>query len=74
MLIKNYYNRTVGECKVSDVIEIWGIKDLQMVTDAIRFIDDKDANVLCVSLQDGHVHGFTQNCKCRIVPCEVHVV
>lgn len=74
MLIKNYCNRTIGECNVGDVVEILGIKDLQMVTDLTNFKNDKNATVICVSLQTGSGNGFSQGNKCRIVPCEVHVV
>lgn len=74
MLIKNYCNRTLGECKVGDVVEIAGIKDLQLVTNLTNFKDDKDASVICVSLQTGSGHGFNQGYQCRIIPCEVHVV
>nr|DAG15889.1 MAG TPA: hypothetical protein [Caudoviricetes sp.] len=74
MLIKNYCNCRLGECKVGDVVEIQGIKDLHLVTNLTDFKDDKDATVICVSLQSGSGHGFTQNAPCRIVLCEVHVL
>ena len=74
MLIKNYCNRTLGECKVGDVVEILGIKDLQLVTNLTDYKDNKDTTVICVSLQTCSGHGFSQGNKCRIIPCEVHVV
>lgn len=74
MLIRNYCDRRLGSCKVGDVVEIQGIKDLQLVTNLTHFKDDKDATVICVSLQTGSGHGFSQNSLCRIVPCEVHVI
>lgn len=74
MIIKNYCNRRLGQCNVGDVVEIQGIKDLQLVTNLTCFKEDKDATVICVSLQTGAGHGFSQNSPCRIVPCEVHVV
>lgn len=74
MLIRNYCNYRLGECKVGDVVEIQGIKDLQHVTNLTDFKNDKDATVICVSLQTGFGHGFAQNMPCRIVPCEVNVL
>lgn len=53
MLIRNYCNYRLGECKVGDVVEIQGIKDLQHVTNLTDFKNDKDATVICVSLQTG---------------------
>lgn len=74
MLIRNYCNYRLGDCKVGDVVEIQGIKDLQLVTDITNFKDDKNASMTCVSLQTGFGHCFAQNVPCRIVPCEVHVL
>ena len=74
MLIRNYCNYRLGECKDGDVVEIHGIKDLQLVTNLTDFKNDKNATVICVSLQTGSGHGFTQNMPCRIVPCEVNVL
>lgn len=74
MLIRNHCNYRLGECKVGDVVEIQGIKDLQHVTNLTDFKNDKDATVICVSLQTGFGHGFAQNIPCRIVQCEVHVL
>lgn len=40
MLIRNYCNYRLGECKVGDVVEIQGIKDLQHVTNLTDFKND----------------------------------
>lgn len=37
MLIRNYCNYRLDECKVGDVVEIQGIKDLQHVTNLTDF-------------------------------------
>lgn len=74
MLIKNYCNCRLSECKVGDVVEIMGIKDLQLVTNLTSFKEDKDEAVICVSLQTGCGHGFEQSAPCRVVQCEVHVL
>lgn len=74
MIIKNYCSRCLGECEVGDVVEIQGIKDLRIITNLTNFKEDKDATVICVSLQTGSGHGFSRDILCRVVPCEVHVI